>query len=210
MKRIFVKLNDRKSRYEIADGYQTKNFELQDVFNILENNNFDWIHVTKSKNFIRIWSEWSFKEPAKIEFKALDEKVAFERSYNEYYDKRWDDMTSVKLSYEDYDKLIQKWKSIEKEKPENVIFSLDLSGPINTVDVVGKNELSEQDIIDAKEEYEKFLRYEKARNSYRNSLADYSDVWRSPTDDEYESDIEKYINKKSNGWIEAIKRKLGF
>jgi hypothetical protein len=194
MKRIFLKLNNRKSRYEVEDGYQTRSFELQDVFNILENNNFDWIHVTKSKNFIRIWSEWSFKEPAKIEFKTLDEKLAFERSYNEYYDKRWDDMTSVKLSYGDYDKLIQKWQSIDKEKPEYVIFSLNDSDHIHTVDVVGKNELSEQDIIDAKQEHEKFLRYEKARNSYRNNLLDYSDIWRSSADDEYDSDIEKYYN----------------
>ncbi|MCX5923623.1 MAG: hypothetical protein NTU89_03615 [Candidatus Dependentiae bacterium] len=210
MKKIFLKLNNVLAGYWIIEDAGSRNFELYNLYLALDPIEDGQVQVTDYNGTVLIWSLDSFKESAQIEFQTDKEKHDFDRSYYKYYDKRWKEMPKIEVTSKDYQDLKVKWTKIIEEKPEYVIFSLDDSGPIHTVDVVGKNELSEQDIIDSKQEHEKFLRYEKAINLYRNSLVDYSDVWRSSADDEYDSDIEKHYNKKSTGWIKTIKRKLGF
>lgn len=99
------------------------------------------------------------------------------------------------MALDDWYRLKEKWEQIKKEQPEYVIFSLDDSGSLDKVDVVGKNELSEQDKKDMQREHEEYLRYQKARRKYIQNHPDYSEVWRGPQDDEYEADIMKYYDE---------------
>ena len=43
-------------------------------------------------------------------------------------------------------------------------------------------------------EHEKSLKHTQAKNKYMQNHKDYSTVWRSPEDDEYEADIMKYFD----------------
>ena len=43
-------------------------------------------------------------------------------------------------------------------------------------------------------EHEKSLKYKQAKKIYRQNHHDYSAVWRSPADDEYQEDIMKYFD----------------
>ena len=60
----------------------------------------------------------------------------------------------------------------------------------------GKDKLSEEDKAYIKEEHEKFLKYERARQKYIDNHPDYSYEWRGPQDDEYEADIMKYYDEE--------------
>jgi len=62
--------------------------------------------------------------------------------------------------------------------------------------MIGKDELSQEDIEYFEKERERFLKYEKARQRYVQAHPDYSDdVWRGPQDDEFEADIMKYYEE---------------
>ncbi|MBM17512.1 MAG: hypothetical protein CL947_00405, partial [Epsilonproteobacteria bacterium] len=95
----------------------------------------------------------------------------------------------------DWEALQKKWDQLKKKKYQYLIFTLDDSGSLDKVDIVGKNELSDQDKKDMQQEHEKYLKYEKARQRYIANHPDYSEVWRGPQDDEYEADIMKYYDK---------------
>ena len=145
---------------------------------------------------ILIWSSDSFKERADIEFKTLQEEEAFENAYQTYFDKRWEDLPKIKISKKDYDTLVLKWKKIKQEKPEYVIFILDDSGPLDKIDVIGKNELSQQDLQEMKIEHEKYLKYKAAYDKYTKSRPDITDeLWHGPESSEYEADWQKFLDE---------------
>jgi len=152
------------------------------------------IHIDElsDKDIVFIWSKDLIKDVQKNNFHSQQEESTFENTYYEYYNKRWEEMSKIEMSIEDWEILKQRWKIIKKEKPLYTMFELDDSGSLDKVNILGKNELSQEDIDYIKQEHEKYLKYEKARQKYIANHPDYSDVWRGPQDDEYEADIMKY------------------
>ena len=73
---------------------------------------------------------------------------------------------------------------------------LDGSGVLDKVDIIGKNELSEQDIQDMKLEHEKYLAWKKAEKLYNYDHEIIDDIWHSPADSVYDADIEKYLGRE--------------
>ena len=49
------------------------------------------------KNTVFFYTQDSFKEPANISFKKQQEEYDFQKAYDKYYDKRWDDMPQVEI-----------------------------------------------------------------------------------------------------------------
>ena len=197
IKKLVLKLNEEKSDYWVIADARTMYDEItyipvglskyRDDFDI------DVDHIP-STNTVFFHSTDSFKKPADISFKTQQEEYDFEKAYDKYYFKRWDDMPQIEISSSNYEELKQKWDALKSEKPQYVIFTLDDSGPLDKVDVFGKNELSQQDLQEMKIEHEKSLKHTQAIDKYMQNHPDYSAVWRSPTDDEYEADIMKYFD----------------
>ncbi len=154
------------------------------------------VDIMPTENWVNIWTLKSFKQPAEINFTSLKEEEAFENAYDKYYDKRWDEMPQIDLSFKDWQDLQSAWQKIHKKKPKIIVFELDDSGPSDKVEVFGQDELSQGDIDYIKQEHEKYLKYEQARQKYIEHHPDYSDVWRGPQDDEYEADIMKYYDQE--------------
>ena len=152
------------------------------------------VNISKDDKSVLVWSDDSFKESA-VDFIGNRETDILEEAYDKYHDKRWNEMPQVDLSLEDWDILKEKWKQVKKEKPKVIVFELDDSGPLDKVNVYGKEELSQEDINYIEQEHKKYLKYEKARQKYIANHPGYSEVWRGPQDDEYEADIMKYYDK---------------
>ena len=199
IKKAFYKLDDIKTRYFLPSEGLTKNFDLELLYLNLSPIEYISIHVSYdiNKKLIRIWRKDSLQERADILFKTKQEEEAFENDYQTYLDKRWEDMPNIEMSLEDYNTLFEKWKKIKQDKPEYVIFTLDDSGPLDKIDVVGKNDLSQQDLQDMKREHEEYLAWKKAERLYYLDHELIDDVWRSPKDSVYDADIAKYIGREA-------------
>ena len=197
MKKIYLKLSTAYKDYTLPDNFRNNHNELYTLSMALDPYEYDWIRILQmpNKNILLIYSEESFKEQVELEFETEKEENVFEDAYIAYRNKREQDISEIKLSLEDWKILKHKWEQITKEKFGYVVFELDDSGPLDKVDVYGKDELSQEDITYIEQEHEKYLKYEKAHQRYIANHPDYSEVWRGPQDDEYEADIMKYYDK---------------
>lgn len=62
--------------------------------------------------------------------------------------------------------------------------------------MIGKDELSEQDLADMKIEYKRCLKYKIAYDKYIQSRPDIVDeLWHGPESSEYEADWQKFLDE---------------
>ena len=194
MKKIYLESIDKF--YSIPKG-SCNNYDQLYVLNIaLEK--FDLSHIMveeiERKNLVSIWSSDFFKEQ---EMDDDGKWLQLSERYDEYYDKRWDEMPYVDLTIQGWNDLEKQWAQIKKDKPKYIMIELDESGRNDPavrdkVTITPKDELSQEDLDYIKQEHEKYLKYQAAKQKYIESHPDYSEVWRGPQDDEYEADIMKY------------------
>ena len=207
--KLFLKLTDSKSRYWIFEGAQTKNFLLSNLVFFLEawgNENPEFIYTSKGMNWewlrldkldkekkVCLWSKWSIKDQAPKEDLGKQEQSVFDDAYDDYYAKRWDDIPKLYMVIENYVKIVQKWQEIAlAHRPQYIVVSQDNTGYI---DLIGKDELSQQDLADVKIEHEKYLKYKIAYDKYVKSRPDIVDeLWHGPESSEYEADWQKFYD----------------
>lgn len=113
--------------------------------------------------------------------------------YEEPYDKRYAELPKHVIMAWHWQDLEQQWKELINQKFKYMIMQLDDENPPHKITMIGKDELSVQDLEYFQNEHEKYLKYQEARQKYINNHPDYSDdVWRGPQDNESESDYLKY------------------
>ena len=155
------------------------------------------VRVSEDSESALIWSSEFLKD----QFLDDDGKwLQLSERYDEYYDKRWEEMPQVDLLLDDWNDLQEQWAQIKKDKPKYIMIELDDSGRNDPavrdkVTITPKDELSQQDIDYIKQEHEEYLKYQAAKQKYMENHPDYSEVWRGPQDDEYEADIMKYYEE---------------
>ena len=203
MNKFFLKLSSDNDGYEI---FQTKNFELSDLFLFLQawgdsdsnriktsnGLNWEWLSLRKmsGEKYVYLWDRDSVKDPAVISNLSPAEQHAFDNAYEVYLEKRWDDMSKLIMTIENYIEIVYKWQRIALGiQLKYIILSQDAAG---YVDLIGKDELSEQDRQDMEIEHEKYLKYKEACEAYDKDHPDHSDLWRGPQDNEFEEDVMKY------------------
>ena len=206
MKKIFKILLEGAKHYEIVPESQTANWVLHDLWMFLSawgdddpsriktsnGMNWEWLSLDKmpNKKEVFLWDTDSIKKQAEMPELSRAEQYAFDNAYEVYLEKRWNDMPQLIMAIDNYVEIVKKWQRlILNLRPKYIILSQDNAG---YVDLVGKDELSEQDLHDIKIEHEKYLKYEKAWQAYQKDHPDQSDVWRGPQDNEFEEDIMKY------------------
>lgn len=194
MKKNFFKYDSVWKGYVLFEGAQTSNFSLQNLYHALSygicdknltSMQFEYLQLMRHEEKIYVWDSDEMKPMADVKFTE-----EYFNAYSEYSDKRWDDMPKLELTLKNYEEIIDKWEVIKNTKPTYIIFSQDDTG---YVDLVGKNELSQQDIVDMKLEHEKYLKYDEAFKKYASENPNRSEVWRSPEDSEFEADWQKYL-----------------
>ncbi len=190
MKKYFIKLYQEYKIYGPINDLYTKNFDLQFLWFFLYRSQYDWINISITAEKVVLWNSENLKNMVDIDFKTKQEMEDFYKSYREYSKKRWDDMPKLEMTLKNYEEIIQKWNHIVDTMPEYIIFSQDDQG---YVDLVAKQELSQQDLADMKIEHEKYLKYSAAKEKYERAYPNRSEVWRSPEDSEFEADWQKYL-----------------
>lgn len=193
IKKYFVQLYSHDIGYGPIPQFYTKNFALQYLWFFLYRSQYDWIHVTQLPEKILFWSSDNVKQQADIQLNTKEELDAFYIAYRAYSSKRWNDMPKLEISLKNYEDILQKWNCILERKPQYIIFYQDGAG---YVDLIGKDELSEQDLADMKIEHEKYLKYKIAYNKYTQSRPDIVDeLWHGPESSEYEADWQKFLDE---------------
>ena len=197
IKKIYLSLDD--DYYGIKKHYRTNNQCLHFLSMALDEEFIDEIRLeeVKSQNIVDVWSRNSLKK------QLLDDDgnwLQFSDRYDEYYDKRWEEIPRVELTIQSWNDLQKQWAQIKKDQPKYIMIDLDDSGRNDPavrdkVTITPKDELSQQDLDYIKQEHEKYLKYQAAKQKYIENHPDYSEVWRGPQDDEYEADIMKYYEE---------------
>lgn len=208
MKKIFLKLND--DTYWMFSGSQTKNFILGNLYFFLlawgdrktnplsdcHKLTWEWLRLEKTEDEkqVYLWNMGSIKDQAKISNLSTLEQKAFDDAYDDYYEKRWDDIPKLYMNMQNYVEIVQKWQNIVLEqRPNYIILSQNDAG---YVDLIGKNELLPQDLADMKIEHEKYLKYKVAYDKYTKSRPDIVDeLWHGPESSEYEADWQKFLDE---------------
>jgi len=153
-------------------------------------------YYDKSLDQVKIYHFGSIKKEVDIAEMPDDELLIYWPKYLNYYDKRYAELPKLVMMAWHWQDLERRWKELLEQKPKYMIMELDDSLPLYRISMIGKNELSNEDVEYFQKEHEKYLKYQKARQKYIDSHSDYSDdVWRGPKDDESEADIMKYYEK---------------
>lgn len=195
-KAFFERISDNTG-YWVPDYMKTKNVEIYYANQAIE----PWPDMNVScykdyeKGTVFIWSTESFLNMTDFMFPTSQENIAFQTLYDEYYDKRSLEMPQVEISFENFGYYMTEWKRLEKELPKYVIVTLDKSGPLDKLEIVGKDELSEQDKEDIKRENTDLLRWKEADLLYNYDHDRFDDIWRSPADNKYDADVAKYLDR---------------
>lgn len=193
MQKIFLKYHEQLQGYYNFDSSQTCNFILQDLFFFLIDMHDNNLRLSSLPNKVILWDSDNIKQKADLQFETLEEKRAFDQAYSQYSAKRWYDMPILEMSLQNYEIIAQKWNNILKIKPKYIILSQDDAG---YVDLVGKDELSQQDLADMKHEHGKYLKYQAAYDKYTKSRPDIVDeLWHGPESSEYEADWQKFLDE---------------
>ena len=118
MIKIYLKYNNAFG-YQIFEKAQTKNYELQDLHTFLADwsqsmltldklayaNSLEWIEIEKHEDngAIMIWSRFSLKDNVKFhDFLSEKEALAYLDAYNLYFDKRWQEVKKIIISFFNY------------------------------------------------------------------------------------------------------------
>ena len=197
MKKAFFERNSDNTGYTIPDYMDTNNAEIYYANQAID----PWEDMDVSccrddeKKTIFIWSTDSFLDFTKFRFSTSEENIALRTLYDEYYDNHWKEMPQLEISIDNFEYYKAEWERLDRELPRYVIVTLDKSGPLDKLEIVGKEELTEQDKEDIKRENETYLAWKEAKawRDYDHDIIDF--VWRSPADSLYDSDTVKYLGR---------------
>ncbi len=173
----------------ISRGYDFKNAQFIDCF---QYGGIEFYYDT-ARNQVNICYVGAIKKKVDISLMSEEEYDVYYDKYEEYYDKRYAELPNLVIMGWHWQDLEQKWKELVEQKPKYMIMQLDDQDPPQKVSMIGKDELSAEDLEYFQNEHEKYLKYQQARQKYIDNHPDYSDdVWRGSQDDEFEKDYLKY------------------
>lgn len=190
-------LAERKndSPYALKGYARTRHYPLENLFYFLSDKQMRWIQATEDEQDSRkiiVWSEWDIKQAGldQKDFENNEDFFKWADRYGQYGMKRFKEMPCIKIFKDNLAFLEHQWEEILTRKPKYLIFREHDNG---YVDIVEKNELSAQDIAIMEREHKIYLNYLKRWKAYVQSHPEKRNpVWRSPADDEYESDFALY------------------
>jgi len=178
--------------YVIARGYDFRNMPILDELNYPGIRFF----YDKSIDQVRIYHFGSIKKEVDITEMSDEEHSIYHVQYHAYRAKRYAELPKIDIMAWHWQDLELQWKEFLEQKPKYLIMELEDEIPPHKIKMIGKDELSPEDVQCFEKEREKYLKYQKARERYIKNHPDYSDdVWRGPQDDEFEADIMKYYEE---------------
>lgn len=214
MKKIVFSFSSLLNNYVTEDKFRTKIYQLYNVKKVLDVvdhwqvdiKNIDSLDELTAEGIaleymsslkqLWIWPAFLIKKQEYKEFSTMEEYSKYNKIYEEYYDKRWQEIPKIKMLIHDWEFLQQKWHVVKEKKHKYLIFTLDDSGDLDKINLIGKDELSEQDLDDMKIEHEKYLKYKAAYDKYTKSRPDITDdLWHGPESSEFEADWQKFLDE---------------
>lgn len=198
LKKQYLKLNSTREYYGVPPEFYTKERDLLELYFHFEPVEFRPVSFMSlpQRYIVYMCSDDEYMKPsAKLTFTSEAQRQLFEKEYEKYYDQRYAEMPELEININNYEEIKQKWKLLQQEKPNYIIFTLDDSGPLDVVDVFGQNELSEQELVEIKFGHEQYLRYEKAKALYYKDHPWQDGKWYGSADNEFESDYQPYYDR---------------
>ena len=161
------------------------------------------INIKKDENDhqkIIIWSDFHFKKFVVWSSRNPKESFAFDeeknKQYSQYAIKRFTEMPAIRISRKNYKKLEKQWQNIYEHTPKYLILREHEDGH---VDMLEQNELSPEDIKNMNREDKIYQNYKKRLEAYQKAHPNRSYIWRSPEDNEFESDFALYDPSDEQG-----------
>ncbi|MCX5923795.1 MAG: hypothetical protein NTU89_04530 [Candidatus Dependentiae bacterium] len=184
-----------QDQYPYREKVPTRNLPLEGLFYFLDyKENECWIKFKEDENDPRrvvIWSDDNIKRGLIFsDFNTLEENLVYIDRYHKYSRKRFAEMPAIRIFRDNYEYLEEQWQGIYKRKPNYVIFREHDNG---FVDILEKDELSDEDIANMNREHKIYLNYIKRWKEYVKAHPEKrTRVWRCPADNEFESDFRLY------------------
>jgi len=195
IKKTFWKFYPEIRTFGMFEGSQTENFGLGDLWTYLRSKDPDTgVYMYEEGDMMVFFDRDLIKQQElnDVYYPNHELELKYHATYGIYASKRWDDVPKFYITKANYAEIEKKWKQLHIDKPAYVILSQDESG---YVDLIGKEELSPEDLRDMQYENQQFLRYQKAYEKYMQANPYRSEKWRSPADEEYEADWQKYLDQ---------------
>ncbi len=182
--------------YTYREKFFSRNLPLNDLFEFLRDNRSKdcWIKLEEDENDsqkVIIWSTLNIKKGLTLsDFNSLEEDLAYSEQYSKYAMKRFAEMPAIRISRKNYEELEKQWQEIRQRTPKYLIFREHDNG---YVDILEKEELSDEDIKIMNREHKIYLNYSKRREEYEKAHPEkFYPIWRSPADNFFESDFALY------------------
>lgn len=191
---------DLYDKYTYKEMVPTRNLSLEDLYNHLDDEQMRWIKVDEDENDpqkVIVWSKSNIKRSLMSkdfnvdeDFNRYQDFFDYVDRYHEYGRKRFAEMPAIRIFKDNYEYLKQQFEGIYKRKHTYLIMREHDNG---YVDMLEKDELSEEDIANMNREHKIYQNYIKRRKEYEKAHPEkLYPIWRSPADNEFESDFALY------------------
>ncbi len=193
---ILIRYKNQKTYVIYNESHITRHSDLYDLYYALAPTEDVYTEIDDLEELQAI-QIYSFDEIKRLEisdddFNDSKKYAAINDAYDTYQTARIAEIPKVTISKQDWQDLQKQWKLIKKQGPKYIIITSDEAQPLQKVEIIGKDELSQQDLDDIKFENEKYLKFKKAKSRFFKDHPDCHYNWRGPQDNELDADIMKY------------------
>lgn len=156
----------------------------------------DWISKDKYEDgLIEIWCYWDVKDKARRTFSNDQERINYDNAYKQYNNKRFAEIPMIKLTQENYDAIIEQWKTINAEaKTEYLVIFQNDNGVIS---FILQNELSQNDLAYIEQDFKKYDDYIKKYEIYLKKHHQAKE-WSCSKDNDFFSD---FLTPEEMPWL---------
>lgn len=187
--------------YTYKEKIPTRNEPLRYLFYYLDGGERDgWLELEEDKKdpskFV-LWSRDNIKKsltPDQFEFN--EDYFAYLKECSKYRLKRFAEMPAIRISRQNYEQLKEQFETLYQRRPQYLIMREHDDGH---VDMLEQKELSPEDIKNMDREHKIYQNYEKRLKAYQKAHPNRSYIWRSPEDNEFESDFALYDPSDEQG-----------
>ena len=191
---------DLYDKYTYREKIPTRNLPLEYLFDYLYGREQDErLEISKNDmipNKVILWSKKNIKEALEHKDFNLDQDatrlqdyLTYCKQFGKYGRKRLKEMPAIRISCENYEQLKEQFENLNQRKPQYLIMREHEDGH---VDMLEQNELSPEDIKNMDREHKIYQNYKKRLEAYQKAHPNRSYIWRSPEDNEFESDFALY------------------
>lgn len=193
MRKLYLELGTIVPYYQRLHANFNVNFDLHDVLWMSFDDQGEIVDVDQDQGIIIMHNLFDIKKPKWSMFEEhsipKEQYQKFRIAYEKYWNKRWNEIPKIKITKQNYEKILHEWKECNQKKSKYVVIQIDDQGWIS---LIPQDTLTPEDLELIAKDQKLYDAFQKKQNEYLEFYKHKpykNNIWSSPADSEFYSDF---------------------